>query len=72
MDLIISIDSSLIHLAGAMNKKSFLLLSKPADWRWTEDNKLTPNWYNSVKIFRQREVGAWGTVIKDIKEELKY
>ena len=72
MDLIISIDSSLIHLAGAMNKKSFLLLSKPADWRWTEDNKLTPNWYNSVKIFRQREVGVWGTVIKDIKEELKY
>ena len=45
MDLIVSIDTSLIHLAGSMHKKSYLLWSKPADWRWTEDNNSTPEWY---------------------------
>ena len=56
MDFIISIDASLIHLAGSMNKTSLLLLSKPADWRWTEDNNTTPDWYNSIKILRQKRL----------------
>ena len=71
MDIILSIDTSLIHLAGSMNKKSFLLLSKPADWRWTEDNYTTPNWYDNVKILRQKKAGSWLSVLKEVKEEVK-
>ena len=71
MDFIISIDTSLIHLAGSMNKKSMLLLSKPADWRWTEDNNTTPNWYDSIKILRQKKVGSWESVIKEALEEVE-
>ena len=71
MNLIVSIDTSLIHLAGSMNKRSILLLSKPADWRWTEDNNTTPNWYNTIKILRQKNVGSWDTVIKEAQEEVK-
>ena len=71
MDLIISIDTSLIHLAGSMNKKSLLLLSKPADWRWTENDDSTPNWYESVKVLRQKEIGSWESVLKEAKQEIK-
>ena len=71
MDFIISIDTSLIHLAGSMNKRSLLLLSKPADWRWAEDNNTTPNWYNSIKILRQKKVGSWESVMKEALEEVK-
>ena len=42
MDYIISIDTSLIHLAGALNKRAFLLLSKPADWRWSHEKLNSP------------------------------
>ena len=65
MDLIISIDTSLIHLAGSMNKKSILLLSKPSDWRWGLDEKNSIKWYESVKILRQDRVGDWEKPIKD-------
>ena len=65
MDLIISIDTSLIHLAGSMNKKSILLLSKPSDWRWGLNEKNSIKWYDSVKILRQDNVGDWESPIKD-------
>ena len=65
MDLIISIDTSLIHLAGSMNKKSILLLSKPSDWRWGLNEKNSIKWYDSVRILRQDKVGDWEKPIKD-------
>ena len=71
MDLIVSIDTSLIHLAGSMNKKSYLLLSKPADWRWTEDNNITPEWYRSIKIIRQLKSGWWNSVLRNLQNEIK-
>ena len=67
MDFIISIDTSLIHLAGAMNKKSYLLLSKPPDWRWGYDSKHEVNWYKSVHIIRQNSPGDWNDVIERLK-----
>ena len=71
MDLIISIDTSLIHLAGSMNKKSILLLSKPADWRWTENFNKIPNWYNSLLAIRQSEKNTWDLAVKEIENFIK-
>jgi Tfp pilus assembly protein PilF len=68
MDLIISVDTSLIHLAGALGKKSFLMLSYSADWRWLLERNSSP-WYDSVKIFRQKLIGDWNFVINEIQLE---
>ena len=70
MDLIISVDTSLIHLAGAMGKKSFLMLSWSPEWRWLLDRCDSP-WYKSIKIFRQKLIGDWNSVINQIEFELK-
>lgn len=70
MDYIVSIDTSIIHLAGSMNKPSLLLLSKPAEWRWGQDNKSTPNWYQSLNILRQKERRNWDSIQDDIDKIL--
>lgn len=69
MDLIISNDSSLIHLAGAMNKRSFVLLPYIYNWRWHTDLSKC-DWYDSVTIFRQKEFGSWKSIFDDVKTEL--
>ena len=71
MDFIISIDTSLIHLAGTMNKKSYLLLSNPPDWRWGYDEDNEINWYDSVNIIRQELTGNWDGAIEKLKSNLK-
>lgn len=71
MDLIISIDTSLIHLSGLMNKKSLLLLAKPNDWRWAEDNKKCPKWYESVHIIRQKNKNNWQEIFSDVEKFIK-
>ncbi len=68
LDLIISVDTSLIHLAGSLNKKSYLLVSTPPDWRWLLNSSTSP-WYPSVKIFRKKN-NDWGTVIGEIMRNL--
>lgn len=70
MDIIISIDSSLIHLSGAMNKKSYLLLSNPADWRWGQKNRDNTYWYDSVKLIRQKTPKIWDEVIEKLYSSL--
>lgn len=70
MDLIISIDTSLIHLAGAIGKRSFLMLSWSSDWRWLLDRSDSP-WYKSIKIFRQKLIGDWNSVINEIEFQVK-
>ena len=69
MDLIISIDTSLIHLAGALGKKSFLLLPWIPEWRWLVDREDSP-WYKSIKIFRQKFMGDWNSLVNQIEFEL--
>lgn len=69
MDLIISNDSSLIHLAGAMCKKSFVLLPYVYNWRWHVDLSKC-DWYDSVTIFRQNEYGNWNNVFEDVKNKI--
>ncbi len=69
MDLVISVDTSLIHLAGAMGKKAYLLLPYTPEWRWLLERSDSP-WYNTVKIFRQPKKGEWSSVMNDVRSEL--
>ncbi len=69
MDLIISNDTSLVHLAGAMKKPCWVLLPYIYNWRWHTD--LTKcDWYDSVKIYRQKDHGDWNSVFTKVKEDL--
>ena len=70
MDIVISADSAVAHLAGALGKKTYLMLPYSADWRWFNDTKTTP-WYDSVEIFKQQKEGDWAPVIQEIKQNLK-
>ncbi len=69
MDLVISVDTSLIHLAGAMGKKAYLLLPYTPEWRWLLERSDSP-WYKTVKIFRQPKKGEWSSVMNDVRSEL--
>jgi len=71
LNLIITIDTSICHLAGGLGVPVWLMLPKPADWRWLLDRNDTP-WYPSVRIFRQPKPGDWQTVINTIVQELQH
>ena len=66
MDIIISIDTSVAHLSGALGFETLLLLPYHADWRWgtNEDNS---KWYPTIKIIRQDEERIWDPVLKKLK-----
>jgi hypothetical protein len=69
LDLVISIDTAVAHLAGALGKPTWLLLPQAADWRWLQERSDTP-WYPSMRIFRQQNLGVWGSVFKQVKQSL--
>lgn len=54
-----------------MNKESLLLLSKPAEWRWAQEDDQTPNWYHSVKILRQKSRRNWDTIQDDLEKIIR-
>jgi hypothetical protein len=70
LDLVISVDTVVAHLAGAMNAKVWLLSYTPGDWRWMFEREDSP-WYPSMKIFRQPQAGNWEEPITRVAEELK-
>ena len=65
MDLVISVDTAVAHLAGALNRPTWLLLPQNADFRWMKD-KLDSPWYPSMRLFRQRNHGDWSGVVEDL------
>jgi ADP-heptose:LPS heptosyltransferase len=69
LDLVVTVDTSIAHLAGAMGKRAWLLLSENADWRWFMDTESSP-WYPTIKIFRQDQLGDWSSVLKRVELEL--
>lgn len=69
IDLLVTIDSSIVHAAGALGVKTFLLLPHTAEWRWFNDDKTTP-WYNSVKIFKQNKSDDWSDVINSVSDRI--
>ena len=69
MDLVISIDTGVAHLAGALGKPLWVLLPYKADWRWLRDRSDSP-WYPSARLFRQSQPTDWVGVIEQIIGEL--
>jgi tetratricopeptide (TPR) repeat protein len=70
MDLVISIDTSVAHLAGALGKKTWVLLAFVADWRWLTERDDTP-WYPTLRLFRQKSPGDWHGVFERVSAELR-
>ncbi|MFD1123296.1 tetratricopeptide repeat protein [Methylophilus flavus] len=70
MDLIITVDTSVAHLAGAMAKNVWILISYLPDYRWMLDRDDTP-WYPTAKLFRQANVGDWDNVVLNVKSALE-
>ncbi|NCU74213.1 MAG: glycosyltransferase, partial [Candidatus Fonsibacter lacus] len=71
MDLVISVDTVFAHLAGALGKKTYLLLSSYHDWRWMLDINYSP-WYNSLILHRRKnDEKNWDRVFNNIIEDLK-
>jgi tetratricopeptide (TPR) repeat protein len=69
LDLIISVDTSLAHLAGALGKPVWVLLSQVPDWRWMLERDDSP-WYPSARLFRQTRRGDWAPVIERVRDAL--
>ncbi len=69
MDLVISVDTSVAHLAGALGKPVWLLLPLAPDWRWLLGRSDTP-WYPTMRLFRQTQIGDWREVIARVAAAL--
>ena len=69
LDLIISVDTAVAHLAGALGKPVWLLLPHSPDWRWLLDRKDSP-WYPSMRLYRQSSRGGWGPVMDQVRMDL--
>ena len=70
LDLIISVDTAVAHLAGALGKRAWLLLQYTPDWRWLLDRDDSP-WYPTVRLFRQKFAGNWAEVIERVVGALR-
>jgi ADP-heptose:LPS heptosyltransferase len=70
LGLVISIDTSVAHLAGAMGKPVWILLHKSPDWRWLLDREDSP-WYPTARLFRQSTLGNWQDVVARVEKELR-
>ena len=70
LDLLISIDSAVVHLAGALGTRVWTAVAFNNDWRWLRDRSDTP-WYKSMTLFRQPKVHDWDSVFAALESELR-
>ena len=66
MDLVVTNDTSIAHLAGALGITTFVALQYVPDWRWMFDRADSP-WYPTMRLFRQKTDGDWSTVFQEIE-----
>jgi FkbM family methyltransferase len=70
LDLIITSDTSIAHLAGALGCPTWIALKHVADWRWLLDRDDSP-WYPTARLFRQKTAGNWRSVFSAMEQELR-
>jgi hypothetical protein len=70
LDLVVAVDTSVAHLAGAMSRVTALLLPFSPDWRWLLDREDSP-WYPSMRLFRQTATGDWDAPLGRLRQELE-
>lgn len=70
LDLVITVDTAVAHLAGGCGTPVWVLVPTFTDWRWMTGRDDSP-WYPSVRLFRQRELGRWDTVLDDVAQALR-
>ena len=70
LDLVISSDTAIVHLAGALGIPCWVVLGVSPDWRWLLDREDSP-WYPSLRLFRQKEQGNWDEVFQRVRERLR-
>ncbi|MSP49962.1 MAG: hypothetical protein EXQ95_11650 [Alphaproteobacteria bacterium] len=69
LDVMVSVDTAVAHLAGALGRRTLALLSRWPAWRWLLDRSDTP-WYDSVELFRQRDTGDWSIPVAAVRARL--
>jgi len=69
LDLVVGVDTSCIHLAGALGRPVWMLSRHNGCWRWLEDREDSP-WYPSLRIFRQPQSGDWETPVNGVAARL--
>jgi len=70
LDLVITVDTSVAHLSGAMGQRTWILLPYLPDWRWMLDRKDSP-WYPTATLYRQAAVNDWDSVMSEVSKELR-
>jgi len=70
MDLVISVDTSVLHLAGAMGKPTWAALCVAGEWRWLLNRQDSP-WYPTMRLFRQKRLGGWDDVFDNMARQLR-
>jgi tetratricopeptide (TPR) repeat protein len=71
LDLIISVDTSVAHLSGALGRKTWVLLARLPDWRWLRGDRNDTPWYPTMKLYRQQSVGDWENVLTRVAADLR-
>lgn len=71
LDLVISVDTSVVHLAGALGKPVWAMLPFDPDWRWARQYPDSSPWYPSMRLFRQEALGEWHPVIRRVADALR-
>ena len=69
LDLVITVDTAVAHLAASLGTETWILLPHVAEWRWGKEGSTTP-WYPSVQLFRQPAKGDWRSVIRQVRAQL--
>jgi ADP-heptose:LPS heptosyltransferase len=69
LDLVIAVDTAVVHVAGATGRPAWAMLAACPDWRWMMERPDSP-WYPTVRLFRQPEAGNWDAVVREIHDAL--